>query len=370
MPRRGENIRKRKDGRWEARVKIYKDEKVYYKSIYAKTYREVKEKAANIKEVKTQLITSCNRGLTINEIANMWLKEKYMCCKYSTYIKYLSIYQKHIMPIVGNKTIDSITVTDYENIFYKSDNNFSESTLNTIKCVLVSILKYEGYSYQLPKSLMYQKYLTPPKKQIKIFTTEEQKILLTELLKDIDSRKLGIIICLFSGLRLGEICSLMTKDIDLKNKTILVRNTVQRIKNPNGTTTSKQTTLLISTPKTTCAARIIPISDVLLEIIKKNITENMYVINGSAVMEPRTYQYYFKRLLCQLNIEIKSFHTLRHTFATNCLACGMDVKCLSEILGHSDVQITLNKYVHPTIETKRNELNKYASIMGQYIGHS
>lgn len=290
MPRRGENIRKRKDGRWEARIKICKNEKTRYKSVYAKTYREVKKKAATIKEHNTFLVTNSYCDTTINVIADAWLNEKKNYCKYSTYIKYFSIYSKHIMPVIGEKTLDSISITDIEDIFYYSEKRLSESTLNIIKYVLINVLRYNDSSFQLPKQLIKSKTSTVSPKKIDVFTVEEQKLLLTTLLKDTDSRKLGIIICLFSGLRLGEICSLMTKDINLKNKTILINNTVQRIKDPNRNISSKKTTLLISTPKTAYGSRIIPISDTLLEIIQKNITESTYVVNGSSVMEPRTYK--------------------------------------------------------------------------------
>ena len=67
-----------------------------------------------------------------------------------------------------------------------------------------------------------------------------------------------------------------------------------------------------------------------------------------------------------VGIEKKNFHILRHTFATNCINSGMDIKSLSEILGHSDVKITLNCYVHPTIETKRQHMNSLSVIYGQF----
>ena len=125
------------------------------------------------------------------------------------------------MPIIGEKVLDSVSADDFEKILYNPQKQLSESTLSTIKYVLINVLKYENYSYQLPKQLISQKSLSNSKKYIEIFTPEEQQLLLTTLLRDIDSRKLGILICLFSGLRLGEICSLMTKDISLKNKTLL-----------------------------------------------------------------------------------------------------------------------------------------------------
>ena len=85
-------------------------------------------------------------------------------------------------------------------------------------------------------------------------------------------------------------------------------------------------------------------------------------------MEPRTLQYHFKKILKEADLTDKNFHILRHTFATNCIEGGTDVKSLSEMLGHSDVQITLNRYVHPTMDTKRRHLDVLSLFYGQIYG--
>ena len=160
---------------------------------------------------------------------------------------------------------------------------------------------------------------------------------------------------------MGEICALSTQNIDFVNKTVKISQTVQRIKNESGTAT----TLYCAPPKTFCSIREIPLCDNMIEIIKKYNSSGMYLINGNSPMEPRTYQYRFNKYLKEAEIAKKNFHSLRHTFATNCIANGMDVKCLSEILGHSDVKTTMNRYVHPSMETKRIQINQCMSEYGQ-----
>ena len=98
--------------------------------------------------------------------------------------------------------------------------------------------------------------------------------------------------------------------------------------------------------------------------------DTIYIVNGSKLMEPRTYLYYFQRLLTNLSVETKKFHSLRHTFATNCIINGMVPKCLSEILGHSDIKTTLNKYVHPSMEQKMYQINSFSYDYGQINGHT
>ena len=189
--------------------------------------------------------------------------------------------------------------------------------------------------------------------------------MMSYLLKDIDNYKLGIFICMLTGLRLGEICALKTSDIDLQKRTLSVNSTVQRISVENQV---HKTELMISEPKTKSSKRVIPICDLLYKVLCEHMSSGTFVISGNNVMEPRTYQYYFKKMQLSLAIQPTNFHTLRHTFATNCRENGMDAKCLSEILGHSDVKITLNKYVHPSYEQKLKQINALAFNYGQNHG--
>lgn len=374
MPKRDKNIRKRKDGRWEGRYKhgTKADGKTCYKSVYGKTYKEVQNK---IQLLSNQPLSPYNQNskITFEEVAQDWLDEILLCKKYSTYVKYNTVYTKHIKSHIGPKEIQHITGQDcmdllqYEyNHGNKNKSTLSKSSLNSISNVLKQILSFGSHeiTIELPKNKPGFSNMVPCR-NISVFSTEEQTKLEEFLLKDMDSYKLGILICLFSGLRLGEICALTTDNILIEQKTLHVTQTVQRIKSENN---EKKTELLVSTPKTFHSTRDIPICENIIDILKKNMPSTKYLVNGNLLMEPRTYQYKFKRYLEKVSIENKNFHSLRHTFATNCIENGMDPKCLSELLGHANVQTTLNKYVHPSFESKLKQINLLLPENGQFSG--
>ena len=201
---------------------------------------------------------------------------------------------------------------------------------------------------------------------IEILNRTEQAKLMQFLHENMDISKAGIVLCLSTGLRLGEICSLKWGDIDQERKLLHVNRTVQRIKSKEG---PAKTILLETAPKSVFSNREIPMPDVLLSLLmtfKK--TGQEYILCTDKPMEPRTYQYQFKRYLIETKIPAYNFHILRHTFATNCIDNGMDVKCLSEILGHSNVQITLDRYIHPSMDTKRKYINALSDDYGQLCG--
>ena len=153
------------------------------------------------------------------------------------------------------------------------------------------------------------------------------------------------------------------EDINMDLKILHVNRTVQRVRTDDET---KRTKLLESEPKTICSKREIPVSDQLYQLFLEFYCSDIYLLNKNKPMEPRTYQNKFKSYLTEAGIEQTHFHVLRHTFATNCISNGADAKSVSEILGHSDVKITLNRYVHPTVDTKRNHLNGLDTLYHQY----
>ena len=205
------------------------------------------------------------------------------------------------------------------------------------------------------------KLITLPKqskKKVKVFNNIEKKRLEKFLLNTDDIQYLGMLISLFEGLRIGEACSLKWKNINLKEKSITIEKTMQRMY-----VGENKTKVIIDTPKTISSNRVIPIGITLynkLKELKKKYNDEDFIMtrNNGKFIEPSTYRNKYKKLLKELNIEYKNYHCLRHTFATRCIQIGMDVKSLSEILGHSNVSITLEIYVHSSFETKKKFLNK------------
>ena len=193
---------------------------------------------------------------------------------------------------------------------------------------------------------------------IYILTKKEQKKITDYVLENLTPRNLGILISLYSGMRIGEICALKWEDIDFKRNIIHVNKTLQRvyIKDDKNETTPK---LVISPPKTLTSNRDIPINKEFASVIKPlKLNSKHYVLTSSfEETEPRAYRRHFNLILDKLKIKHINFHSLRHTFATNCISLGIDYKTVSELLGHSDISTTLNLYVHPNLSDKKKCMN-------------
>lgn len=377
MARHGENIRKRADGRWEGRYRVYSEVKgrQIYRSIYGSSYEEVKAKLFGCKrelDHRNQQVKEGSRKpdpFTGGEeqsidLANQWLMEIRDKKKRSTYVKYRFIYLAHIEPMLKESGLHTITDTFVKG--HLSD-SLSESTSKSVYCVLNQILKFASRKYPMRLPYLKNPLSGVKNKPIEVLTRKEQASLFVILCRETDSSKMAVLLCLYTGLRLGELCALKWSDIDFDNKLILVSRTVQRLYVEGNRT---KTALLETAPKSQFSRRTIPLSASVLELLLQFRHDRDYVFGGSKPIEPRTLQNHFKRMIAQSGLEKKNFHILRHTFATNCIEGGTDVKSLSEILGHSDVQITLNRYVHPSMDTKRRHLDTLSRFYGQIYGQA
>lgn len=378
MSRRGDNIRKRADGRWEGRyqtVSVNGEKK--YQSIYGKSYGEVKEKLAN-KICTMKNSTSCRlekpdintKILTDNigfcAVVEEWLNKIEQTRKYSTYIKYKTLYQCHIQPSFSNDNFTQITNDYIQNKIAALD--ISDSTKHSVLAVIRQTLRYAEEQYGYPVTPLTNKFIQKKSRSIEVMNRTEQARLMQFLHRDMDISKAGIFLCLSTGLRLGEVCALRWTDIDTEQNLLHVNRTVQRIRSKDG---FRKTVLLETSPKSIFSNRETPMPDDLLPLLMEfKKAGQKYVLCTDKPMEPRTYQNHFKKYLRIINAPDYNFHILRHTFATNCIDNGMDIKSLSEILGHSDVQITLNRYVHPSIDTKRKYINALSADYGQLCGQT
>lgn len=365
MSRTGENIFKRKDGRWEARyIKGYDmNGKSLYGYCYGKTYKEAKEKAAGKKaEIKLGLPPSQPPGRhRFCFYCDQWLKSKAFTTKESTYSKYDSIVQKHILPSFGGCDPQHITRQQLEVYARKLlDQGLSAKTVRDILTVLLAILK--SISRQYP-GLSAAMELTLPKeerREMRVLSEEEQLCLIKFLSEDVDSCKAGVLLALMTGMRIGELCALQWKNVSLENRTIQITATMQRIKNSDGSSDAK-TKIICSSPKSMKSLRTIPLTDRAAALCQAIDPANReaYVLTGCEEwMEPRALQYRFAGYTAACGLKDVHFHTIRHTFATRCVEVGFDIKSLSEILGHSSTTVTLDRYVHSSISFKRDNMKK------------
>lgn len=375
MARHGENIRKRKDGRWEGRFLLYdkeKDRKIYH-SVYAQSYKEVRRKMDTQKRQLQETMEKTENRISLCDIcfldaAQEWLTAMKTERKPSTYVKYSTILHNHIKPYFRNAMVSDLTDKAVEE---KISDHLSDSVHKSIYCVLNQILKYISRRYSIVVPVLRKPVSGIKKNPVKVFSHSEQKKLVQILYQNMDLFKLAVLTCLFTGLRLGEICALKWTDIDLENRILTVNRTVQRLAVEGQKT---KTALVETIPKSVCSRREIPLSDTMFKLLISFQNDKEYIFGGDKPLEPRTLQYHFKKILKESEQESKNFHMLRHTFATNCIEGGMDVKSLCEILGHSDVQTTLRLYVHPSMDSKRKGMNHiaqfYEQIRGQIQGQA
>ena len=371
MAKRGGNVYKRKDGRWEGRIaKDYNEKgKIVYAYFYGHSCKEVKDKIFNYSPyIQGYLESNEIEGTPrFNDILNVWLKTKEVRLKKSSYVKYFKFVDKHIRSSLGDYIVTDISnavLTSYILEKRKAQKHgLSERTIKDILKIIKSVLRFAQKEGILSASFNVNFTFPSEKpKEMRVFTKEEQTALEKYLCSDLDVSKLGVLLCLYTGLRIGEICALKWGDIALEQHTLTVNQTVQRVQNVDEVSTSKKTEVIFSKPKSGCSSRTIPLPECLVEKLKafKIDAPNTYFLTGEtwACVEPRTYQNRFKQYVNKSGIKDANFHSTRHTFATRCVELGFDLKSLSEILGHANVTITLNLYVHPSFESKRKNMNK------------
>ena len=291
-------------------------------------------------------------------VAEAWLKSKKNSVKLSTYYNYSYSVEKYLYPEFAGKDITKIR--DCNDFIDDLLDTLAPKTVRDIISKLNSIFKY--YEDEKNVKLKIKKMSLPKlvKRKIQILSKKEKYKLEKYCLEENNLKTLGILICLNTGIRIGELCALKWENINLEERKIYIKKTIERVYIKK----EKKTKIIIDTPKSNSSIREIPINNKLYEILKKmkgKSKKNEYVLTGSDThyIEPRNYQYHFKVILKKSKIKASyKFHALRHTFATICIEIGMDIKSLSEILGHADVSVTLNVYVHSSDKLKRKFLEK------------
>lgn len=367
---KGENIFKRKDGRWEARYhKGYTvSGKIRYGFCYGKTYKEAKEKAD---KAKSALITSGQPTATVSRYkfasyCNEWLSVTRGRVKPATYVKYQSMLENHIKPLLGSyhPTALSTEIISRFSDSLLAENHLAPKTVRDILTCLKAVIKYT--SRQFP-GLTRQAEVIYPKEtphEMRVLSAAEQQQFTKLLLTDIDPCKFGVLLALLTGLRIGEVCALRWEDIDLDERTIHIHATMQRLKDISGDSPGK-TQIMIGPPKSDKSIRTIPMTEQAVRLCRRmqSGSKGAFILTGtSRYMEPRMLQYYLQKYTAACHLDGVHFHILRHTFATRCVEVGFEIKSLSEILGHSSTSVTLNRYVHSSMELKRANMRKLNAI--------
>lgn len=357
MARKGRNIYKRKDGRWEGRIKRTEADGGKYFSVYGGTYSEVREKMERVLLQKRSMQE--NRELTVAEALETWLRENKLYWKPSTYSCYMQQIQKSILPHFGEiKCRELKEKLSMSTLYWRSMPSFHYA--RRICGILIRCIRYMnrtyGYDFPVPVSpavTMAEKYQglfaadqLPPEKSICIL--EEYLFSHIE-----DDTCLGILLAMYTGLRIGELCALKWADIEVDSGMMNICGTMQRIREFDG---QEKTKILLSVPKSVSSRRRIPIPECVWREVKKQcVGKEGFIIKGrrKEYAEPRTVQYRFKNILEKSGATPFNFHKLRHIFASRCLQQGFDFQSLSELMGHASIQTTLNIYVHSDEERKK-----------------
>ena len=305
-----------------------------------------------------------------------WLLEKKDYIKESTYANYSNNIFNHIIPKLGNYYLNELNHKVIQDFLLelskngRKDNNggLAEKTIKDITIIIKGSIK-KGINEDKIKHIELTFNYPKDNKENKLYvlTKREQNKITNYVLENINSRNVGLLISLYSGIRIGELCALRWEDVDFKKNCLTINKTIQRVyikdKNKN---ISK---VIITTPKTKNANREIPINKDFLEVLKKvKSDKEHYILTGNEkYIEPRTYRKYFNKILDELKIKHFNFHSLRHTFATNCISLGVDYKTVSELLGHANVNITLNLYVHPRYSQKKKCIDLVCKVFQEKV---
>ena len=295
-----------------------------------------------------------------------WL-ENYirLSVKVRTYERYRLIIKNHIKDKLGSMELDALTPLVLQSFITEllqrgnkmTGKGLSANTINAVISVIQSSLK-TAHLLGLTKEYTADKIKRPKLKEkpVECFSLAEQKMIEQAILTGKKDKQYGIILCLYSGLRIGELMALQWSDIDFAKGILTVSKSCHDGKNG----------LIIDEPKTVTSRRVIPLPKQLLPILKlwKKRSGSPFVVSSNGKPVPvRSYQRSFELLLKKLNISHKGFHSLRHTFATRAIECGMDVKTLSEILGHKNPTVTLNRYAHSLMEHKADMMNRLGKLL-------
>ena len=285
--------------------------------------------------------------------------------KMRTYERYKLIVEQHIKDKIGGMDMNDLSPFVLQQFITellqsgnkKTGKGLSANSVNAVISVLQSSLR-TALLLGLTKEYTADKLKRPKlqEKSVECFTIAEQKQIEKAVMNGKKDKLYGILLCLYSGLRIGELIALQWSDIDLTKGILTVSKSCHDSKDG----------LIIDAPKTISSRRAIPLPKQLLPILKsiKKKSGALFVVSAKGKpVSVRSYQRSFELLLKRLNIPHKGFHSLRHTFATRALECGMDVKTLSEILGHKNPTVTLNRYAHSLMEHKVNMMNRLGKLL-------
>ena len=310
--------------------------------------------------------------MTTQKLLTEWLEDNQKShIKARTYSRYYGLITMHIIPVLGERSISELQRKEIQEFLngQKKDGNLrsgdtlSNTSINMMLTILNLAFEYAcDMEYITENPCVRVRRAKNEAKKIEAFTVEEQKAIETEIARVGDKRLHGILLCLYTGIRIGELLGLTWDDVDLERGIIHITKTVYRDKNEHG-----QWRLCEDTPKTKASDRVIPMPDYIKKMLRidKERASTPYVVENKKGerMSIRSYQYMFEKLTERAGARKLNFHALRHTFATRAIECGMDIKTVADIMGHQNASITLNRYAHCMLDHKIEMMQKLPRVL-------
>ena len=304
-------------------------------------------------------------GKNIREVSDLWKRDKKQFVKAASYSTYVLLLNKHILPVFGEAT--SVTEDDVQAfVLMKLDEGLSMKSVRELVLILKMIVRFGAKMdcWPVPDwNIRYPSETTQT--SMTVLNKQDHRRIIAYIKDNFTCRNLGIYICLSAGLRIGEVCALQWKDLDMDNEVIRVRKTLERVYLPDSE--GKHSRLIVGRPKTQNALREIPMSRDLIRMIRplvRLMNPDFFLLsNAERPVEPKTYRLYYKTFMAGLGMPDIKFHGLRHSFATRCIESGCDYKTVSVLLGHANIGTTLNLYVHPNLDQKKKCIDKVFRVL-------
>lgn len=296
------------------------------------------------------------RDATVGRLSAIFLEDMEGSVKPSTLACYRRNIQCHILPALGARVAAEVTAAEINDYIQQLQEDYSPKLVREIGGLLLRIVGMAGVGYgedvTLPKVRQ---------KAVEVFTEPELKQMGQVILRRPDRTGLGVLLTAYTGLRLGELCGLQWQDVDVGAGLLHIQRTVERIAQIGG-----GTCLTVQPPKTENSERWIPIPKEMLRMLKPETKQpDSYLLTGGEIVpDPRAMQYRYKALLERCGVRYRNFHCLRHSYATRCVERGVDVKSVSELLGHADVRTTLRLYVRSSMDYKRRAVEGIGFLKG------
>lgn len=299
-----------------------------------------------------------------------WLEKHCLENSRSTAVKYRQVAKKYLLPYFKNiksRDISYALLTDYHYKIKKENICLSISTQRIIFMILNNSLQYALINQYINKKIYIRPHLKKEKAIVQIFSDMELSRLEKYLFNSFDRFSAAVLSALYSGLRIGELCGLKWDDICLEKGTLQVQRTIHRLPAENQSVSRQaKTELVVSAPKSPASTRIVPIPSFLVKYLMHFQGNNqrgfVFSHDPANPLDPRTLQYRYQKILKKCDIPYIKFHCLRHTYATRCIVSGCDIKTLSELLGHTDIKLTMDYYFHSSFEYKQIQVNKLKPI--------